>query len=85
MTVFTSIVVFVIAWWLILLALLPIGVRGQHESADFTGEDGTEPGAPQEAGLKKKFIWATIGATLVTLLAIIIALSGFIQPPDVQW
>ena len=85
MTIFTSIVVFVIAWWLILLALLPIGVRGQHESADFTGEDGTEPGAPQDAGLKKKFLWATIGATLVTILGVIIAVTGLIQPPEVHW
>lgn len=85
MTIFTSIVVFVIAWWLILLALLPIGVRGQHESAEFTGEDGTEPGAPQDPGLKKKFIWATMGAAGVTLLGILIALSGIIQPPEVHW
>ncbi|MAK61985.1 MAG: hypothetical protein CMK09_13510 [Ponticaulis sp.] len=80
---FTAGVVFIIAWWLILLALLPVGVRGQHE--DYTPLDGTDPGAPQETGLKKKMIWTTCGAAAVTLVGYVIAISGIIQPPQIQW
>ena len=80
---FSGLVIFIISWWLILLALLPVGVRGQHE--DYTPTDGTDPGAPQESMMKKKAIWTTIGATIVTILAFIVGASGLIQPPDVQW
>lgn len=80
---FTVGVVFIISWWLILLALLPVGVRGQHE--DYKPTDGTDPGAPQEANLKKKMVWTTCGAIAVTLVGYIISISGIIQHPDVQW
>lgn len=80
---FSAIVVFVISWWMILLALLPVGVKGQHEAGD--PQDGTEPGAPQDPMLKKKFFWATCGALVVTLLAFLISLTGIIHAPDVQW
>ena len=76
-------VVFVVSWWMVLLAVLPVGVRSQHEDYDPT--DGTDPGAPQNAELKKKAIWATIGATGITIVVFLIAISGLVQPPDVQW
>lgn len=63
-----AIVVFVITWWLSFFAVLPIGVQGQFEDG---GEviEGTEEGAPKEPMLKKKAIWATIGAVVLTALA----------------
>lgn len=80
---FSAIVVFIISWWLILLAILPIGVRGQHE--DGPPKDGTEPGAPVEARFAKKALWALYGAIGVTVIAYIIGISGIIQRPDVHW
>lgn len=63
-----AIVVFVITWWLSFFCVLPIGVQGQFEDG---GEviEGTEEGAPKEPMLKKKAIWATIGAVVLTLIA----------------
>jgi len=63
-----GIVVFVITWWLSFFCVLPIGVQGQFEDG---GEviEGTEEGAPKEPMLKKKAIWATIGAVVLTLIA----------------
>ena len=63
-----AIVVFVIAWWLSFFVVLPIGVQGQFEDG---GEviEGTEEGAPKEPMLKKKAIWATIGAVVLTAIA----------------
>ena len=63
-----GIVVFVIAWWLSFFCVLPIGVQGQFED---NGEviEGTEEGAPKEPMLKKKAMWATIGAVVLTLIA----------------
>lgn len=63
-----AIVVFVISWWLSFFCVLPIGVQGQFEGE---GEviEGTEEGAPKEPMLKKKAIWATAGAVILTALA----------------
>ena len=60
-------VVFVIAWFLVFLAVLPIGVQGQWE--DDSTIEGTEEGAPKEPMMAKKAIWATIGGTLLTVVA----------------
>ncbi len=63
-----AIVVFVITWWLSFFCVLPIGVESQYEG-DGDVVDGTEEAAPKEPMLKKKAIWATIGAVILTLLA----------------
>lgn len=61
-----AIVVFIISWWLSFLAALPIGVRSQLEDGDVA--EGTEEGAPAEPMLRKKVIWATISAVILTLI-----------------
>ena len=60
-------VIFVIAWWLSLFCVLPIGVRGQYEDGEIP--EGTEEGAPAEPMMRKKLIWATIGAVIITAIA----------------
>lgn len=62
------IVVFVISWWLSFFCVLPIGVQGQFED-DGQVIEGTEAGAPKEPMLRKKIIWASGGAVLLTLVA----------------
>ena len=63
-----GLVVFVISWWLSFFCVLPIGVQGQYEDGGEVTE-GTEAGAPKEPMLKKKALWATIGAVVLTLIA----------------
>ena len=63
-----ALVVFVITWWLSFFCVLPIGVQGQFED-DGEVVEGTEEGVPKEPMLKKKAIWATIGAVILTVLA----------------
>ena len=65
MTITGAIVMFVIFWWLVFLATLPIGVRGQFEDEEGV-VPGTEAGAPVRPMLGKKAIWATIGSTILT-------------------
>ena len=62
-----GIVVFLISWWVCLFVVLPIGVRGQFEDGDIV--EGTEEGAPAEPMMRKKLIWATIGALGCPVLA----------------
>ena len=56
MSVTTAIAVFFLIWWVVLFAVLPWGVRSQHEA----GRDvepmapGTDPGAPTHFSLGRK-------------------------------
>ncbi|MEP1143447.1 MAG: DUF1467 family protein [Henriciella sp.] len=62
------VVVFIICWWLSFFCVLPIGVQGQFEE-DGDVVEGSEEGAPKEPMLKKKVLWASIGAIVLTLIA----------------
>ena len=66
----SALVVFTIGWWVVFFAVLPIGVKGQWE--DGSTVEGTEEAAPKEPMLKKKALWATIGAAVITGIAAII-------------
>ncbi len=66
----TIILVFGMAWVLVFLPVLSIGVEEQHKTGEVV--PGTEQGAPVDPMLKKKAIWATIGATIITVIAFIL-------------
>lgn len=63
-----GIVVFIITWWLSFFIVLPIGVKGQFEDGGDVVE-GSEEGAPKEPMIRKKVVWASIGAVVLTLIA----------------
>lgn len=50
-------------WWVVLFAILPFGVRSQHETGEVT--KGTDPGAPLAPRLVAKALWTTLVATIV--------------------
>ncbi|HEX3913035.1 MAG TPA: DUF1467 family protein [Steroidobacteraceae bacterium] len=59
----TGLAVFFLIWWVVLFAVLPWGVRSQHESGEMA--PGTDPGAPTVANLRRKVIWTTLVATVI--------------------
>jgi predicted secreted protein len=59
----TSIAIYFLVWWTVLFAVLPWGVRSQHESGEIP--PGTDPGAPAVPALGSKLIWTTVVATVV--------------------
>jgi predicted secreted protein len=67
MTVTTAIAIFFLIWWVTLFAVLPFGIRSQHEA----GPDaepmapGTDPGAPTQFSLGRKLLWTTLVASLI--------------------
>ena len=63
MSIFTALAIYFVIWWIVLFAVLPWGVRSQHESGEMT--PGTDPGAPVLTNLRLKLIWTTIVATMV--------------------
>ncbi|WP_321391519.1 DUF1467 family protein [Emcibacter sp.] len=66
MGIVEHIVVFSVAWWLILFMVLPFGVRNHHESGE-EGEDGIEMAAPVKPNIGKKML-ITTGITFVVWL-----------------
>jgi predicted secreted protein len=54
----TMLAIYFVAWWIVLFAVLPFGVRSQAEEGDVT--PGTDPGAPIVPLLVRKAILTTI-------------------------
>ena len=60
MSVSLAIAVYVVIWWTVLFAILPIGVRTQ-------GEDGTiVPGTPESAPTRPRLVRIVLLTTLVS-------------------
>jgi len=47
MPVATALAIFFLIWWVVLFAVLPWGIKSQHEEDDIA--PGTDPGAPTKA------------------------------------
>ena len=57
-----------VVWWITLFAILPFGVKSQHETQETV--PGTEPGAPVTPALAEKAIWTTLVGGVVFLVAL---------------
>lgn len=66
MSLFLSIAIYVILWWLSFFVMLPMGAQSLHE-ADEQSVPGVERGAPKAHNLRNKAIWATGIAAVVWL------------------
>ena len=58
MSIVTAAAIYFIIWWVVLFAVLPWGVRSQHESGALPA--GTDPGAPAVPHLRRKLLWTTV-------------------------
>jgi len=58
MSLSVSIATYFLIWWLVLFAILPFGIRSQHEEPGMAS--GTDPGAPVRPRLLAKAIATTI-------------------------
>jgi predicted secreted protein len=59
----TGIAIFFLIWWVVLFAVLPWGIRSQHEHGDVS--PGTDPGAPAIPNLGRKLLWTTVVSVVV--------------------
>lgn len=78
MSIVNILMVFFISWWMIFFTMLPVGVKGQHES-DEDMVRGTDPGAPVKPELLKKAIRTTIITVVFTAVFWGVAESGWID------
>ena len=58
-----AIAVFLTIWFVVLFAVLPFGIRSQHEAGDFV--QGTDPGAPVAPRLVRTALWTTLIAAAI--------------------
>jgi predicted secreted protein len=63
MSIPIAVAVYISIWSTVLFAVLPFGVRSQHEAGEF--QEGTDPGAPVAPQLFKKAVWTTLLSTVV--------------------
>ena len=73
-----STAVFVIIWWVLLFAILPFGVRSQHEAESMV--PGTDPGAPIRHRLGLKLIVNTVIAIILWGVANWAYVTYYLQP-----
>jgi predicted secreted protein len=66
MSLATAIAIYFIIWWVVLFAVLPWGVRSQHERGAIA--PGSDPGAPAIPRLKRKLVLTTLVAGVVFAL-----------------
>jgi predicted secreted protein len=72
---FTGFVLYALIWWTLLFAILPIGTNPVADADPDTGWRG----APAAARIGRKFLWTTIGATLLWFAIYGIITSGLIS------
>jgi predicted secreted protein len=63
MAVTTAIATFFLIWWVTLFAVLPWGIRSQHEGGEMA--PGTDPGAPMGIRVGRKLLWTTLVAAVI--------------------
>jgi predicted secreted protein len=75
MSITLAIALYVVIWWTVLFAVLPIGVRTQGE--DGVVVPGTPESAPTAPRLLRVVVWTTLISALVFLVPWTIVRYGF--------
>ncbi|MGA3311132.1 MAG: DUF1467 family protein [Xanthobacteraceae bacterium] len=84
MPITTAVAIFFLIWWVVLFAVLPWGIRSQHEAGEVV--PGTDPGAPAIPNLKRKLLWTTLvsavifAACYVVYVDRLVTLEGLTRP-----
>ncbi|HEY8003353.1 MAG TPA: DUF1467 family protein [Phenylobacterium sp.] len=79
----TLIAIYLTIWWTVLFTILPLGVQSRADAA--LPNDGSDPGAPVDPKLKKKFITTTwISAVVFSILWLVIHFK-LITPDMIPW
>ena len=68
-----AIVVYFTMWWVVLFAVLPFGVKSQHEAGVTNLPSGADAGAPVAPMLLRKALWTTVISAVLFA-----ALDGYI-------
>ena len=76
MSITGSIIVYVMIWWIVFFSILPVGIKSNKEI--FTDLiEGSDPGAPKNPKIVKKFLIATIITSILFIMIYYIVHLGF--------
>lgn len=73
----TALAIYFVLWWVVLFAILPFGVRSQHE--DGGGVPGSDPGAPVLARMGRKLLWTTLVSGVIFAIAMWAYHQGYLN------
>ena len=76
--IFTMVAVYIVCWWMVLFAVLPLGMS---EQAQEKPTDGGQWGAPANPNLKRKFITTTWVSALVWVFVMVLVYIGWMPLP----
>jgi predicted secreted protein len=82
MTIPTAIAIYFLIWWLTLFAVLPWGVRSQHEGEGMV--PGTDPGAPVIPRLWWKLLWTTLVSAVIFAILYLVYTSKLVTLEDMM-
>ncbi len=83
MDIVLAIAVYIFIWWITLFAVLPFGVRTQHEEGEVV--PGTPESAPAKPRLLRVFLINTIVASIVFAVVYVVISYGLITPDMVPY
>ena len=83
MSITSIIVVFACMWFLMLLILVPIGLRTQEEEGEVV--PGTHASSPANIRMGRKMLHATIGATFLTAIIAGVIISGWLTVENLDF
>lgn len=75
MSLTLGIAIYIVTWWTLLFAILPLGVRTQGDAGEVV------PGTPASAPVKPRFLWIIGVNTLVSTIVFAIIWSAVVY----QW
>lgn len=76
----TMFAIYVVCWWIVLFAILPLGMSNQIQHPP---TDGSQWGAPADPQLKKKFLTTTWVSVIVWAFIMILVYTGWLPLPSV--
>jgi predicted secreted protein len=77
MSITTILAIYFVLWWVVLFAVLPWGVRSQHESGEEIAP-GTDPGAPAIHLVWRKLFWTTVVTSVIFAILYVAYTQGLI-------
>ena len=77
---FTMVAIYIVCWWMVLFAVLPLGMEQKDLERP---TDGGQWGAPSDPKLKQKFLTTTWASGIVWAAIMVILATGLIPLPEI--
>ena len=77
---FTMVAIYIVCWWVVLFAVLPLGMNQRDQELP---QDGAQWGAPVQPNLKKKFLTTTIVSSVLWAILFLVLHFKLVQLPPV--